>query len=290
MRFALGLWLLAAPLATHAQTNVSSERLDLFFSGQAALEFSPSENAPPVAPAERGAAPKARRLSYTIVKTYPHDTAAFTEGLFWHDGFLYESIGIEGQSQVRKVDLNSGKVVQAAVSPDKVFGEGLARIGRRLIQLTYTEGRALVYDFDALRLTGEHHYTGEGWGLTTDGASLIMSDGGDALIFRDPDTFAPRRRLRVAMDGRPVKNLNELEFADGHIWANIWKSERIVRIDPASGRVTGFLDMTGLLRPGVKLAEPEEDVLNGIAYDPKSGHFFVTGKCWPSLFEIAIGD
>jgi glutamine cyclotransferase len=233
-------------------------------------------------------------LSYTIVKIYPHDTAAFTEGLFWHGGYLYESVGMEGQSEVRKVDLKSGKAVQTAVSPDKVFGEGVALVGERLIQLTYKEGRAFVYDFATLRLLGEFHYSGEGWGLTTDGKNLIMSDGSDLITYRDPATFAARRRIRVKLDGKSVKDLNELEFVEGSIWANIWKSDRILRIDPASGRVTGVLDMAGLLaKTGVKqsqLTEPEEDVLNGIAYDPASGHFFITGKCWPSLFEIKIDD
>jgi glutamine cyclotransferase len=279
-------WLLAGclaiPLAVRAQTPVSPDNADVF-GGKASL-------AVPSSPAKL----PARHLSYTIVAVHPHDTAAFTEGLFFHDGYLYESVGMEGQSEVRKVDLNSGKAVQTAVSPNKVFGEGVALVGRRLIQLTYTEGRAFIYDFAAMRLTGEFHYAGEGWGLTADGKSLIMSNGGDSLTFRDPATFAIRRRVRVTLDGRPVKDLNELEFVEGSVWANVWKTDLILRIDPASGRATGVLDMAGLLeKSGVEqsqLTEPDEDVLNGIAYDPASGHFFVTGKCWPSLFEIKIDD
>jgi glutaminyl-peptide cyclotransferase len=277
MRFWLAAGVLFAAFAVRAQTPED------IFSGKAALAVPPAPASLP-----------AMKLAYTIVKIYPHDTAAFTEGLFWHDGYLYESVGMEGQSEVRKVDLKTGKAVQTAVSPDKVFGEGVVLFGDQLIQLTFTEGRALVYDFSTMRLTGEFHYAGEGWGLTTDGKSLIMSNGSDLITYRDPSTFAARRRIRVKLDGKSIKDLNELEFVEGNIWANIWKNDLILRIDPASGRVTGVLDMAGLLaRTGVKqsqLTEPEEDVLNGIAYDPASGHFFVTGKCWPSLFEIKIDE
>jgi glutaminyl-peptide cyclotransferase len=281
MKLRLAALSLLFTCAAHAQTPVSPEQAIDLFNG------APSFAVPP-----GPAAIAARRLSYTIVKAYPHDPAAFTEGLFWHEGFLYESVGLEGQSEVRKVDLNSGVVLQSAVSPNKVFAEGVTLAGGKLIQLTYTEGRAFVYDFATMRLTGEFHYSGEGWGLTSDGKSLIMSDGSDRLTFRDPATFAARRKVRVTWDGAPVKNLNELEFVDGAVWANIWKDERILRIEPASGRVTGWLDMSGLVGADAraKMPEPEEDVLNGIAYDPASGHFFVTGKCWPSLFEIKIDD
>ena len=282
---------LAFPFAARAQTP-APERAQRVISDWGSLMLPPPAASPSAAPVEPPAAPAAHKLAYTIVKVYPHDAAAFTEGLFWRDGYLYESVGLEGQSEVRKVDLKSGSVVQTAVSPNKVFGEGLTLAGGKLIQLTYTEGRAFVYDFATMKLTGEFRYSGEGWGLTTDGKSLIMSDGSDALTFRDPATFAPRRRVRVTLDGAPVKNINELEFAGGMIWANVWKDNRILRIDPAVGRVTGVLDMTGLIPDDVraKMPEPEEDVLNGIAYDPATGHFFVTGKCWPSLFEIKIGD
>jgi glutaminyl-peptide cyclotransferase len=282
----MSLWPLAvcllAAFPAGAQTPVSPEHAEDVFSGRGPLAI----------PAALAARP-ARKLSYTIVAIHPHDPAAFTEGLFWRDGFLYESVGMEGQSEVRKVDLHTGRVLHAAVSPDKVFGEGIALVGDKLIQLTFTEGRAFVYDFAALRLTGEFRYSGEGWGLTTDGKNYIMSDGSDSISFRDPATFAVRRRVRVTLDGRPVKDLNELEFVEGAIWANIWKSDRILRIDPVSGRVTGVLNMTGLLAKSgmrLQLPEPEEDVLNGIAYDPASGRFFVTGKCWPALFEIKIGE
>jgi glutaminyl-peptide cyclotransferase len=281
---------LVVPLTAHAQTAVSPAQFEDFFSGRGSLSLPPPVATPAAAPVARPAAAPARKLKYTIVKVYPHDVAAFTEGLFFHEGFLYESVGMEGQSEVRKVDLKSGGVVQSAVSPNKVFGEGVALVGGKLIQLTYTEGRAFVYDFATMRLTGEFHYSGEGWGLTEDGKNLIMSNGSDLLTFRDPATFAARRRVRVMLDGTPVNNINELEYVDGSIWANVWKEDRILRIDAASGRVTGVLDMTGLLGSGVQLPEPVEDVLNGIAYDPASGHFFVTGKCWPSLFEIKIDD
>ncbi|MFI5363064.1 MAG: glutaminyl-peptide cyclotransferase [Elusimicrobiota bacterium] len=289
-------WLIACvaiPFAVRALAAVTPEQAEEFFSGRGALEFPAPSREPASFPASApAAASKAKKLIYTIVKVHPHDTAAFTEGLFFHDGYLYESVGMEGQSEVRKVDVNTGRVVSAAVSPDKVFGEGVALAGARLIQLTYTEGRAFVYDFATMRLTGEFQYKGEGWGLTTDGLTLIMSDGSDSIAFRDPETFAARRKVRVTLNGKAVKNINELEYVEGAIWANVWKDDRILRIDPASGRVTGVLNMAGLLDKKIQLSlpEPDEDVLNGIAYDPASGHFFVTGKCWPSLYEIAVSE
>ncbi|MFI5349892.1 MAG: glutaminyl-peptide cyclotransferase [Elusimicrobiota bacterium] len=281
MRLCLAAFYLAVPLSAHAQTPIMPANSEALFPSGASLAIPEPLSSRP-----------ARKLTYTIVNVFPHDTAAFTEGLLWHEGYLYESVGMEGQSDVRKVDLKSGRVVQSSVIPDKAFGEGLALIGDKLIQLTFTEGRAFIYDFATMRLTGEFRYKGEGWGLTTDGKNLIMGDGSDALTFRDPATFAARRRIRVTLDGRRLKNINELEFVDGAIWANIWKDHRILRIDPSSGRVTGWLDMGGLLNDGerAQLIEPVEDVLNGIAYDPASGHFFVTGKCWPVLFEIKIDE
>lgn len=258
--------------------------LDAFFNGRGSLELPQ----PPRASVPGRAAPSAAKLSYRIVRKYPHRRDAFTEGLFLKDGALYESVGLEGQSQVRKVELSSGKVLRSADAPDRVFGEGLAVVDGWLFQLTYTEGRAVVYDFETFRVLGEFQYTGEGWGLTTDGRALIMSDGSDALTYRDASTFASGRRVNVTLDGAPLKDLNELEYARGRIWANVWKETRIVRIDPATGRVDGILDLAGLRASDASLPEPDEDVLNGIAYDRATGHFFVTGKCWPSLFELEL--
>jgi glutaminyl-peptide cyclotransferase len=264
--------------------------MENFFNGHGEMNLPPAPAPPAGAPAPGQDASFARKLSYRLVKIYPHQRDAFTEGLFWEGGVLYESVGLEGQSQVRKVDLKSGKVLQSTASPDKVFGEGLALVGGWLFQLTYTEGRALVYDAATLRLLGEFQYAGEGWGLTTDGRDLIMSDGTDTLTYRSAADFKEVRKVRVTLDGKPVKNLNELEYVEGRIWANIWKKDRILRIDAATGRVTGVLDLTGLRVRAADLPEPEEDVLNGIAYDPATGHFLVTGKCWPSVFEIEIKE
>ncbi len=251
---------LVIPLSSQAQIAVSPGRsADDFFNGRGSLVLPAPAASPLAESAEPPAPPPARKLSYAIVKVYPHDPNAFTEGLFWHGGFLYESVGMEGQSEVRKIDLKSGKVVQSAVSPDKVFGEGVTLVGDKLIQLTYTEGRAFVYDFATMRLKSEFHYKGEGWGLTTDGKNLIMSDGTDALTFRDPATFAARRRVHVKLDGAPVANINELEYVRGAVWANIWKDDRILRIEPASGVVTGVLDMTGLARSRGARADARAD-------------------------------
>lgn len=226
-------------------------------------------------------------LAYTVVKSYPHDKSAFTEGLFWHDGRFYESTGLQGESELRQVDVNSGAVLKSVVVPSQVFAEGLALAGNRLIQLTYKEGRALVYDLDTLKKVDEFRYFGEGWGLTFDGESLVMSDGSSTLTFRDPRTFQARRTVSVTVDGKPLADINELEFIGGQIWANVWLTDIIVRIDPGSGRVTGHLNLAGILGPGVRMAD-ENDVLNGIAYDPGSGHLFVTGKRWPRLFELKL--
>ena len=226
-------------------------------------------------------------LGYTVVRSYPHDPSAFTEGLIWYDGLLYESTGLQGESAVRKLDLNTGVVLGSVASPDRAFGEGLARVGNRLIQLTYKEGRALVYDVSTLKPIDEFQYSGEGWGLAFDGESLIMSDGSSTLTFRDPATFQPRRQIQVTAGGKPLAAINELEFANGKIWANIWLSDIIVQIDPASGNVTGYLDLAGLMGPGSGRTD-ENDVLNGIAYNPTTGHLFVTGKRWPALFELKL--
>lgn len=224
-------------------------------------------------------------LAYEVVKSYPHDQGAFTEGLLWHDGALYESTGLTGRSDVRRVDLESGAVLRSASLPNQAFAEGLARVGDSLVQITYNEGRAFVYDAATLNRTAEFRYSGEGWGLTFDGKSLIMSDGSSMLTFRDPTTFQALRRIQVTVGGKPLGAVNEMEFIDGKIWANIWLTDIIVQIDPKTGQVTGHLDLSGLLGPGVRPAD-KNDVLNGIAYDPDSGRVFVTGKRWPRLFEI----
>jgi glutaminyl-peptide cyclotransferase len=240
--------------------------------------------APPI-PGGPSAAP-ARQLRWEVIRSSPHDPSAFLQGLVWHDGGFFESTGLFGRSTLRRVEWPSGRVARRVDLPPNVFGEGLARAGDRLLQLTWQSGRAFVYDLKTLRLLEEFRYEGEGWGLAFDGASLIMSDGTDVLTFRDPQRFTPTRRLAVTWNGRPLPRLNELEFIDGEVWANVWYTDFIVRIDPVSGRVTSYLDLTGLLPPGQR--RQQDAVLNGIAYDPATRRIFVGGKLWPSLFAIRI--
>lgn len=242
----------------------------------------PSTTPAPVAPGE------AREAHYEVVGSYPHDTKAFLQGLVWHNGFLYESTGLEGQSALRKVELQTGKVVKEHKLADDLFGEGLARVDNRLIQLTWTTERGFVYDLDTFRILREFSYKTEGWGLTFDGTNLIMSDGSDALIFLDAQTFQPVRKLSVKRNGRAVSQLNELEYIEGEIWANVWQQDVILRIDPKTGQVTSFLNMRGILP--TQSRRGTEDVLNGIAYDPEQKRIFVSGKLWPKLFEIKVKE
>ena len=221
---------------------------------------------------------------YKVVKSYPHDPGAFTQGLFFHEGFLYEGTGLRGRSSIRKVEIETGRVVQAVELPEQFFGEGITMWGDRLIGITWQEQTAFVLDLKTFKLWRKFNYAGEGWGITHDGRELIMSDGSAELRFLDPLNFKEVRRVRVTADGRPVDLLNELEWVDGEVYANIWQTDRIARINPRTGQVTGWIDLTGLLpqRSG------SEDVLNGIAYDPKGKRLFVTGKLWPRLFEIQL--
>jgi glutamine cyclotransferase len=249
----------------------------------AALAGAAAGPAPPV-PADPSIAP-ARQLRWEVVGSYPHDPGAFLQGLVWHDGGFFESTGLLRQSTLRRVEWPSGRVVRRVDLPPDVFGEGLARVGNRLIQLTWRSGRAFVYDLATLRLLQEFRYEGEGWGLAFDGVSLVQSDGSDVLTYRDPERFTPTRRLPVTWNGRPLQHLNELEVVDGQVWANVWYTDYIVQIDPASGRVSSFLDLTGLLPPSQR---HRDAVLNGIAHDPATRRVFVSGKLWPRVFEIRI--
>lgn len=221
---------------------------------------------------------------YKVVNSYPHDPDAFTQGLFFHDGFLYESTGLRGRSSIRKVEIKTGRVVQAVELPAEFFGEGITMWGDRLIGITWQEQTAFVLDLKTFKLWRKFNYAGEGWGITHDGRELIMSDGSAELRFLDPLTFKELRRVRVTAAGRPVDQLNELEWVDGEVYANVWQTDRIARINPKTGNVTGWIDLTGLLpqRGGA------DDVLNGIAYDAKARRLFVTGKLWPRLFEIQL--
>lgn len=249
----------------------------------------PSEStAKPVSnqPASPGESRAAQKIPYEVVGTYPHDPEAFLQGLVWHDGGFYESTGLYGESTLRRVEFPSGNVLKKIkLSPD-VFAEGLALVDDHLVQLTWQAHRGFVYDRNTFRLIREFTYDTEGWGITYDGKNLVMSDGTSTLTYLDPQTFQPVKKLNVTMNGRPVQELNELEFIEGEIWSNVWHTNMIVRIDPATGKVNSYLDMRGVL-PGEFRIGPE-DVLNGIAYDAASKRIFVSGKKWPRVIEIKL--
>lgn len=223
---------------------------------------------------------------YNVVRTYPHDRGSFTEGFFVMDGQFWESTGLEGRSYIRRVDIESGRVLQQYTVPSQYFGEGIVAFGNELFELTYKSGIAFVYDKKTFELKKTFKYSGEGWALTTDGKRLIFSDGSSSLRFLDPATFKETGRLAVTDNGKPVDQLNELEYIKGEIWANIWTSNRLARIDPKTGHVNSWIDLSGLLSV---MEKPGTDVLNGIAYDAKADRIFVTGKFWPKVFEIKIG-
>jgi glutaminyl-peptide cyclotransferase len=229
--------------------------------------------------------PRAKVYRCEVVNTFPHDTNAFTQGLVYCDGELYEGTGLNGCSSIRRLELATGTVLQQHRLPWKYFGEGITLWGDQLIQLTWTTGTAFLYDRRSFRLLSSRSYPTRGWGLTHDGTRLIMSDGSAMLYFREPDTFAESGRIRVTDGGAPVSNLNELEFIRGEIWANVWRRYAIARISPASGEVLSWIDISGLLSPLDRLLAGSP---NGIAYDTKTDRIFVTGKRWPKLFEIRV--
>ncbi len=224
--------------------------------------------------------------SYRIVHTYPHDPRAYTQGLVFVDGHLYESTGLNGRSSLRMDDLTTGRVLQSATVPAQYFAEGLTNWGSTLVQLTWQSHVAFVYDRFSFRLLRTFHYDCDGWGLTQDGKNLILSDGTDEIRFFDPATFRLVRSIRVKDRGQPVTQLNELEYIHGQIYSNVWHTDRIVRISPATGQVLGWINLAGLL-PEDQRSDPEA-VLNGIAYDAVHDRLFVTGKLWPLLFEIRV--
>lgn len=221
-----------------------------------------------------------------VVRALPHDPEAFTEGLLLHQGRLFESTGEEGHSSIREIELETGRVLRQRDLDPTHFGEGIAILGDALYELTWRSGRVFVYDWKTFTPQRSMIYAGEGWGLTTDGTSLIMSNGTPEIVWRNPRTFVATRRITVTDGDEPVKGLNELEWIRGELWANIWQSERIARIDPATGRVKAWVDLSGLLAADDRTGR--EDVMNGIAYDPVSDHVFVTGKWWGKLFELRI--
>jgi len=239
-------------------------------------------------PASSTAAQPVPRLAYEVLARRPHDSDAFTQGLQLDEhGTLFESTGLYGRSSLRAVDPSSGTVLRLVRLPDDRFGEGLALVGDRLIQLTWRSGEAYVWDAQSLEALEVIEYQGQGWGLCYDGKRLVMSDGSSSLTFRDPLTFAIVGSVDVTLEGKPLDDLNELECVDGSVWANVWHSDHIVRIDPATGVVEAILDLTDLLQPH-PAATDAEDVLNGIAYDATTDRYLVTGKRWPQLIEIRL--
>ncbi len=257
----LALWLLGFCLAGSAGCDAKSSRL-------------PGNPAPFVT------------SSYEVVHTFPHDRAAFTQGLVFLDGNLLESTGLNGQSTLRRVELSTGRVLRQVRLSAEFFAEGMTVLGGKIYQLTWKNQRGFVYDLATFTLEQEFSYTGEGWGLTTDGQSLILSDGTHQLRFLDPVTFKVTRTVSVLRDGQPLRLLNELEFIRGEIYANIWQSHTVARIAPATGRVLGLIDFVGLLPDADRTADT--DVLNGLAYDDATDRLFVTGKHWPKLFEVRL--
>lgn len=224
--------------------------------------------------------------TYKIINTFPHDKSAYTQGLVYADGFLYEGTGQNGESSIRKVDLESGNVLQLHELSEDYFGEGIVVYKDRIIQLTWQSKTGFFYDRASFVPIEEFYYTWEGWGLTFDGERLIMSDGTSKIYFLDPETFEELGEIEVKDNGNPVDKLNELEFINGEIFANVWQTDKIVKFSPKDGKVNGWVNLSGLLNGADRHARI--DVLNGIAYDAENNRIFVTGKYWPKLFEIEI--
>ncbi|WP_224360297.1 glutaminyl-peptide cyclotransferase [Hyalangium versicolor] len=233
-----------------------------------------------------GASQGAPTQGFEVVQSWPHDPRAFTEGLVYREGRLYESTGLNGSSSMREVALETGQVLRSLALEQKYFGEGIALFGGKLFMLTWRSHVGFIYDAATFQPTGQFSFKGEGWGLTDDGSSLIMSNGSSTLRFLDPATLKVQRSITVTDAGREVSLLNELEYVKGEIYANVWRTDLIARIDPATGQVKGWIDLTGLLVPSERSGK--EDVLNGIAYDPATERLWVTGKFWPRLFQIRI--
>lgn len=274
MRYAgLGLALVLA-LAAGTDATVAQ--------GQAIAPAAATPQAPPTPPA------RPPRQGYEVVAVHPHDPTAFTQGLVFRNGELIESTG-RFPSTVRRVRLEDGTVLARRELDTTYFGEGLTVFGDRALSLTWQNGKGFIWNPDTLEPIGEFAYSGEGWGLTHDGTRLILSDGTPRLRFLDPQTYAETGGVTVNWQGRPIGRLNELEFIDGEVWANVWQTDAVLRIDPATGNILSVIDLSGLLAPG-DIRDPNDEVLNGIAWDPETRRLFVTGKNWPKLFEIRVTE
>jgi glutaminyl-peptide cyclotransferase len=229
------------------------------------------------------------KYGYKITATYPHSTSNFTEGLEFHNGFLYEGTGQEGHSAIFKIDFKTGKVVKEHKLENKYFGEGITILNDKIYQLTYTTQVGFVYDLNSFELLKTWNYRQkQGWGMTNDGKSLIMSDGTENIYFINPENLAEERTIQVCTDKEVVKNINELEYINGEIWANIWTTEKIIRFDPKTGKVLAEIDFKGISGLVPHNQQQEMDVFNGIAHNPATGKIYVTGKMWPKLFEIEL--
>lgn len=225
--------------------------------------------------------------SFKVVAEFPHDTSSFTQGLVFFEGQLFESTGLEGESSLRRVDIKTGKALQRIDVPEKYFAEGLAMVGDELLQLTWKHKLGFVYDRATFKQKRTFPYSTEGWGIAYDGTSqLVMSDGSNTLTFLDPKSYQPARTLKVHDAGRAVSNLNELEWIEGEIWANVWLTDRIARISPTTGEVTAWIDFSSLYPRSQR--RPPADELNGIAYDRATRRIFITGKKWPRLYQVTI--
>lgn len=238
------------------------------------------------APAQPAEATRPKVCGYTVERSFPHDATAFTQGLIYRDGNLIESTGLVGQSTIRRVRIEDGRVLQRIAIPAGLFGEGITDWKNELVSITWQSGRGFRWDAKSLRRKAEFAYSGEGWGITQDGRHLILSDGTPFLRFLDPATMREEKRIDVTVQGRQVRDLNELEYVNGAIYANVWHSDFLLRIDPATGAVLAVIDLAGLREQAG--AQGTEAVLNGIAYDKKGGRLFVTGKNWPKLFQIRV--
>ena len=227
-----------------------------------------------------------QRYGYRVVNTYPHDITSFTQGLFFHEGYLYEGTGKRGQSKLSKLNLEDASELMTTPLNRRYFGEGIEVVGDKIYQLTWQSHMVFVYDKHDFEQIGTHYNATEGWGLAYNGEHLILSDGSANLQFMDPETFAPVRTVEVRLNGTPVSNLNELEYINGEVWANVWQTDFIVRIDPESGRINSVVDLTGL--SAMTELGSSEAVLNGIAWDAETERLFVTGKHWAHLFEIEV--